>query len=49
MLENDEAESALTSQSVKDFVELVKSRTAAPGGGSVAALVGSLVPYNDNA
>lgn len=44
MLESDEAaESPLTSLSVKNFVRSVGSRTPAPGGGSVAALIGSLV------
>jgi len=44
MIEDDGMD-ALTTLSVKDFVKLVGSRTAVPGGGSVAALVGALVGY----
>jgi len=44
MLDSDESlVSPLSSLSVKDFVSSVASRTAVPGGGSVAALVGSVV------
>lgn len=43
MLEKDETDSPLTGLTVTEFVNSVSSRTAVPGGGSVSALVASLV------
>ena len=43
MLEGDDSEPALANLIVKDFIRAVGSRTSVPGGGSVAALIGSLV------
>lgn len=43
VVDNSSVESPLMHLSVKDFVEEVAARKPAPGGGSVAALTGSLV------
>ena len=43
MIDTEDSESPLTSLTVKEFVKSVCDRTPAPGGGSVAALVGALV------
>lgn len=48
MLESDDSDSPLTNLTVKEFVKSVGSRTAVPGGGSVAALIGALVCLNNN-
>ena len=42
------SDGALAKQSVKEFVMNVAARSPAPGGGSVSALLGALVSYDDS-
>jgi formiminotetrahydrofolate cyclodeaminase len=42
----DDTDGPLVSMDVKDFILTIGSRSPSPGGGSVAALLASLVSYD---